>query len=63
MRGFPYVNVIGKRVTEAETMSDVAVRLTESYQEYLEQKWVDFLRKKYKFKLNRKALTSAILKD
>ena len=56
MKGFPYVNVIGKTLTEPESVQDVAGQVTEDYQSYLEDQWVKSLRKKYKYKIYKKAL-------
>ena len=37
-------------------MTDVSAQVAEDYQNYLEKLWVDSLRKKYSYSINRKAL-------
>ena len=61
MKGFPYVNVIGKVIKKPETMDDVAGQVTDAYQNYLEQEWIKKLRKQYKYKIYNKALKKVSL--
>lgn len=56
MKNFPYVNVIGRILKHPENMTDVSAQVAEDYQNYLEKLWVDSLRKKYSYSINRKAL-------
>ena len=56
MPGFPYVNVIGRTISEPESIRDVAGQVAEDYQNHLEKQWVDSLRKKYKHKIYKRAL-------
>ena len=56
MKNFPYVNVIGRILKQPENMTDVSAQVAEDYQNYLEKLWVDSLRKKYSYSINRKAL-------
>lgn len=61
MKNFPYVNVIGKVIKEPEEFNDVAGRVTDEYQNYLEKEWIKKLRKQYKYKINNKALKKVSL--
>jgi len=56
MKGFPYTNVIGKIIKKPECLQDVSVEVLEGYQNYLEQQWINQLRNKYKFTINKKVL-------
>lgn len=47
---------LGKIIDQPEEPDDVKGRVTTDYQNYLEQKWVEQLRKKYKVKINKKIL-------
>lgn len=53
---FQYANYVGKILSEPESMQDVASQVAEDYQKYLESQWVKSLRKKYKYKIYKKAL-------
>ncbi len=56
MKSFPYTNVIGRVLDKPESMNDVAAQVSQEYQNSLEKEWVKSLRKKYKFKINKKEL-------
>ena len=61
MKGFPYVNVIGKVLDKPENSRDVATQVSEDYQNYIEQQWVKKLRKQYKHKIYKKVLKKVSL--
>ena len=61
MEYYSYVNVLGRVIKQPETIDDVASQVTEDYQNYLEKKWVDSLRKKYKYSINKKVLKQVCL--
>lgn len=61
MDNFPYVNVIGRVIKQPDSFRDVAGQVTEEYQDYLEKEWITELRKKYDYKINRKALKKVSL--
>jgi peptidyl-prolyl cis-trans isomerase SurA len=61
MDNFPYVNVIGRVIKQPDSFRDVAAQVTEEYQDYLEKEWITELRKKYDYKINRKALKKVSL--
>lgn len=63
MVNFPYVNVIGRKIKQPESIRDVAGQVADEYQAYLEQQWVKQLRKKYKYKINRKVLNKVSLES
>lgn len=46
----------GRVIETPEEASDVRGQITNDYQQELEKKWVDSLRKKYKVKINKKAI-------
>ncbi|MBO7114350.1 MAG: peptidylprolyl isomerase [Bacteroidaceae bacterium] len=56
MKNYPYVNVVGNRVSEPESMNDVRGQVLEAFQKNLEDEWVKRLRSKYTYKINKKAL-------
>jgi peptidyl-prolyl cis-trans isomerase SurA len=56
LKGFPYVNVIGNVIDAPESVRDVITQVVEDYQKSLEEQWVKDLRKKYKYKIYKKAL-------
>ena len=55
-RGFVVVDTIGAVIENPETYKDVKGQVVTDYQKYLEDKWVKFLRKKYKVKIDKKVL-------
>jgi peptidyl-prolyl cis-trans isomerase SurA len=61
MKGFPYINVIGKVLDKPENSRDVATQVSEDYQNYIEQQWVKKLRKQYKHKIYKKVLKKVSL--
>lgn len=61
MKGFPYVNVVGKVIKNPENMEDMGGQVTDAYQNYLEQEWIKKLRKQYKYKIYNKALKKVSL--
>ena len=63
MVNFPYVNVIGRKIKQPESIRDVAGQVADEYQAYLEQQWVKQLRKRYKYKINRKVLNKVSLES
>ena len=56
LKQFPYINVIGNTLTKPEKFEDVASQVVSDYQNYLEEEWIQKLRKRYKVKLNKKVL-------
>jgi Parvulin-like peptidyl-prolyl isomerase len=61
MKNFPYVNVVGKLISEPESVNDLGKKATELYQNYLEKQWIKKLRKQYKYKIYNKALKKVSL--
>lgn len=61
MAGYPYANVIGKKYDRPESVADAPAQLNEDYQKHLEDQWVNSLRKKYKYKIYKKALRKVSL--
>lgn len=59
---YPYTNVIGHTMTQAEEPSDVAVQLMDDYQEKLEKEWLARLGRQYKCRINNKVLRELSLK-
>ena len=55
-RGFVTVETVGTVIEEPETYKDVKGLVTADYQKYLEEKWVKYLRKKYKVKIDKDVL-------
>lgn len=53
---FTVVDVVGGIIEQPEVYSDVKGLVTNDYQNYLEEKWVKSLRKKYKVKVNKEVL-------
>lgn len=62
MKGYPYVNVVGKVIKHPEIMEDMTGQVTDAYQDYLEKEWVNKLRKQYNSKIYNKALKKVSLK-
>lgn len=56
LKGFPYVNVIGNVIDAPESVRDVITQVVEDYQKSLEEQWIKDLKKKYKYKIYKKAL-------
>lgn len=46
----------GKMIDAPETYEDVKVQVTSDYQNVLEEKWIEYLKKKYPVEINRKVL-------
>lgn len=61
MAGYPYTNVVGKKYDRPDNVADAPAKLAEDYQKYLEDQWVNSLRKKYKYKIYKKALKKVSL--
>ena len=61
MENYPYVNVIGRILKQPDSFQDVAGQVAEDYQNYLEDEWIKVLRKKYNYKIYRKALKKVSL--
>ncbi|MBO7301313.1 MAG: peptidylprolyl isomerase [Bacteroidaceae bacterium] len=55
-RGFNYVDVVGEVIAAPQVYTDVKGSVTADYQKYLEEKWLQKLRKKYKVKVNKEVL-------
>ena len=56
MKGYPYINVVGRVLKQPDSIDDVAGEVAEEYQKYLENEWLKKLRSKYKYKINKKVL-------
>ncbi len=56
LKDFPYMAVFGKKLKNPKEMSDVRALVVTDYQEYLEQGWVDQLRKRYPVVVNEDVL-------
>ena len=54
--GYPYVDVLGQVIDAPETYKDVKGAVQNDYQKFLEDKWVEGLRKKYKVSVDKKVL-------
>ena len=55
-KGYGYVDVTGTVIENPETYKDVKGAVQSDYQKFLEDKWVEGLRKKYKVKVDKKVL-------
>ena len=55
-QGYGFVDVIGQVISAPETYKDVKGAVQNDYQKYLEDKWVQALRKKYKVSVDKKVL-------
>lgn len=55
---FPYRAVCGKLMKKPKTYQDVQGALVSDYQDMLEKQWVDTLRKKYSFSVNKDVLAT-----
>lgn len=55
-RGFVAVETVGAVIENPETYKDVKGLVTSDYQKFLEEKWVQSLRKKYKVKVDKNVL-------
>ena len=55
-KGFTAVELEGRIIEKPETYLDVKGVVMNDYQKYLEEKWVESLRKKYKVKVNKDVL-------
>ena len=62
MAGYPYANVIGKKLNAPESIRDIAPELSEKYQDYLEGEWLKRLHGQYKYKIYKKALKRLVPK-
>mgnify|MGYP003472582834 FL=1 len=56
LKDFPYMAVFGKKLKNPKEMSDVRPLVVTDYQEYVEQGWVDQLRKRYPVVVNEDVL-------
>ena len=54
----PITIVAGKMLKKPETYTDVRGAITADYQNYLEKKWIENLRNKYKIEINQETLNS-----
>lgn len=61
MQNYPYVNVIGKRLSQPESYKDATSIVVEEYQAAIEKEWLNQLRNKYKYKIYKKALNKVSL--
>jgi peptidyl-prolyl cis-trans isomerase SurA len=55
---YPYENVYGKKLKSPKELTDVRQLVVNDYQEYLEKKWVETLRKKYPVSVNHSVLAT-----
>lgn len=55
-KGYNFVDVVGSVIDNPETYKDVKGAVQNDYQKFLEEKWVNKLRKKYKVKIDKKVL-------
>lgn len=63
MKGYPYIDFIGRVIDKAEEPSDVALQLVNDYQDMLQAAWLKKLKKKYRTRIYRKALDTVTLED
>lgn len=58
IQGFPYTGYVGRIITEPDDWTDVSGAVIGDFQNSLEKKWVKSLRRQFKFKINRKVLST-----
>jgi len=56
--GYPYTATFGKKLKALKDYTDVKGQVTVDYQEYLEKKWIEELRKKYTVTVNKDVLST-----
>lgn len=56
LKDFPYTAVYGKKISAPETVDDVRQQVISDYQEELEKRWVERLRKLYRIEIDENVL-------
>ena len=56
LKDFPYTAVYGKKISAPETVDDVRQQVISDYQEELEKRWVEALRKRYRVEIDENVL-------
>ena len=56
LKDFPYTAVYGKKISAPETVDDVRQQVISDYQEALEKRWVEALRKRYRVEIDENVL-------
>ena len=56
IKDFPYTAVYGKKISAPETVDDVRQQVISDYQEALEKRWVEALRKRYQVEIDENVL-------
>ena len=56
LKDFPYTAVYGKKISAPETVDDVRQQVISDYQETLEKRWVEALRKRYRVEIDENVL-------
>ena len=56
LKDFPYTAVYGKKISAPETVDDVRQQVISDYQEALEKRWVERLRKLYRIEIDENVL-------
>lgn len=56
LKDFPYTAVYGKKISAPETVDDVRQQVISDYQEALEKRWVEALRKLYRVEIDENVL-------
>lgn len=56
LKDFPYTAVYGKKISAPETIDDVRQQVISDYQEALEKRWVERLRKLYRIEIDENVL-------
>ena len=56
IKDFPYTAVYGKKISAPETVDDVRQQVISDYQEELEKRWVERLRKRYRVEIDENVL-------
>ncbi|MBQ8099165.1 MAG: peptidylprolyl isomerase [Bacteroidaceae bacterium] len=55
---YPFTTVVGKMIAKPETYTDVKSQVISDYQDMKEKEWVESLRKKYPFSINKEVLST-----
>lgn len=58
VKDYPFSGVYGKKLTEPEETDDVREQVISDYQDELEKRWVEALRKRYKVSIDNKVLAT-----
>ena len=56
LKDYPFTDVVGKKLKNPETFKDVRGQVTTDYQQACEKRWVEGLRKKYSYEVDKAVL-------